>query len=295
MIFFQLVVLLLVTLVYCFSPEEVEIFQLQQELVKKYGDEIDLYKFLKLPKARDSKSKDIIKNLRNLSKKYHPDKNKKYRKLYERLNKATQILSNDHRRKTYDYYLKNGFPDYNFSKGGFFFNRVQPKTWVLLAFLYVVASGVHYALLKIQHASNKRRIEGFVQQCKEQDDTKGLGEKRLTFKQYEEDEPKQIIVRFGDVYLVEKDGSESPISSDTVTEPGILDCMFFKIPLGLWNHTFGRLIPKKEIPTMEDVSQPQKGTIEGTKNKSSKVTRAKEGQKKMTLPNGKVIYSRKKD
>lgn len=287
-------VLLLLTLVYCFSPEEVEVFQLQQELTKKYGDDIDFYKFLKLPKLRGSSSKEIVKNLRNLSKKYHPDKNRKYKVLYERLNKATQILSNDYRRKTYDYYLKNGFPDYNFSRGGFIFKRVQPKTWFLLLFLYTVASGVHYALLKLQSSSNKRRIDDFVKQCKEQDSTKGLGEKRLTFKQYEGDEPKEIVVRYGDVFLIEQDENESLISSETVTDPGMLDCMFFAVPLRIWNVTLGRLMPKKDLP-IEKVSLQEKDASEEVKVKASRVTKGREGQKKMTLPNGKVIYSRKKD
>lgn len=288
------VVFLLLTLVYCFTTEEVEVFQLQQELVEKYGDEIDLYKFLKLPKSRGSNSKEIIKNLRKLSKKYHPDKNPKYKKLYERLSKATQILSNDYRRKTYDYYLKNGFPDYNFSRGGFIFKRVQPKTWFLLMFLYIVASGVHYALLRLQNTSNKRRIDGFIQQCKEQDDSRGLGEKRLMFKQHEGDEPKEIIVRYGDVYLVEEDGNESLISSDTITDPSVFDCMFFRIPVGIWNLTLGRFLPKKVQPTKNEPQLEQNKQAEDKKSKNQ-AAKGKGGQKKMTLPNGKVIHSRKKD
>lgn len=85
---------------------------------------MDFYKFVKIKKSKDSTSKEIIKNLRKLAKKYHPDKNKKYRKLYERLNLATNILSNDERKKMYDYYLKNGFPDYDFNKGDYFFSRM---------------------------------------------------------------------------------------------------------------------------------------------------------------------------
>lgn len=289
-----IVVILLAGLVYCFTPAEVEIFQLQQELAEKYGDDIDFYKFLKLPKLKQSSAKEIVKNLRRLSKKYHPDKNRKYRKLYERLNKATDILSSHSGRKTYDYYLKNGFPDYNFSRGGFVFNRVQPQTWFILLFLYVIASGIHYVLLKIQHSSNKRRIEDFIRQCKEQDDSNGLGEKRLIFKQHEADEPKEIILRFGDVYVVEPEGNESLISADDIADPTVFDCLFFKLPISLWNKTLGRLF-KRPLPEpsveVEEVSSEgdSKSTGKGTK------TKLKEGQKKKTLPNGKVIYSRKRE
>lgn len=294
MLTFVFSVFLLATLAYCFRPDEIEIFQLQNELISKYGTDIDLYKFLKLPKLKNSNSRDIIKNLRNLSKKYHPDKNKKYKKLYERLNAATQILSNDSRRKTYDYYLQNGFPDYDFSKGGFFFKRVQPKTWFILFFIYVAASGMHYVLLRLQNSSNKNRIEGFIQQCKEQDNTNGLGEKHLTFEQYEGAEPKEIRIRFGDVFIVEPDGKESLISTETVPNPSIFDCLFFKLPISIWTFTMGRFFTK---------TQQKEQAVEGLKNHVEEPTKnaakkkgstIKDGQKKMTLPNGNVVSSRRR-
>lgn len=230
------------TLVWCFTPQEIETFQLQHDLVKKYGSEMNLYKFLKLKKGKQSTSREIIKNLRQLSKKYHPDKNKKYRKLYERLNLATNILSNDERRKNYDYYLKNGFPDYDFSKGGYFFTRVQPKTYVILLFVYIAISVIHYGVLRLQYTSNRRRIEDFIAQCKEADDTDGLGEKRLAFQQHSEDEPKELLIKFGDVFLLEPNPNgdvDKPIrtliSPDTVENPTIMDCMFFRLPIWLFN------------------------------------------------------------
>lgn len=235
-LFFIALLSLLVTFVWCFTPQEVEVFQLQHDLVKKYGPEMNFYKFLKLKKGKDSTSKEIIKNLRKLAKKYHPDKNKKYRKLYERLNLATNILSNDERKKMYDYYLKNGFPDYDFNKGGYFFNRVQPKTYVILLFVYLAVSVIHYGVLRLQYTSNRRRIEDFIEQCKEMDDTNGLGEKRLTFQQHPEDEPKELLIKFGDVYLLEpnpRDGLNpirTLISPNTVEEPTVMDCFFFKFP-----------------------------------------------------------------
>ncbi|QLQ80052.1 hypothetical protein HG537_0D00520 [Torulaspora globosa] len=288
------VVVLLSALVYCFTVEEIEIFELQRELAKKYGDDIDFYRFLKLPKLRHSTSKDIVRNLRKLSKKYHPDKNRKYKKLYERLNKATEILSNDSRRKTYDYYLKNGFPDYNFSRGGFIFDRVQPKTWVLVLFLYVVASAIHYVLLKIQHASNRRRIQDFIRQCKEQDDTNGLGEKRLAFKQHEADEVKEIVVRLGDVYVVEPEGEMCLISADDAAAPTVLDCLFFRLPIFMWNKSLGKLFSRapSQLSSQQRPEPSEKGPKRMARNGETKL---KDGQKKMTLPNGKVIYSRKKD
>lgn len=298
-----LLLLCLVSIAFCFSPQEVEMFQLQKEIVDKYNDklteEIDFYKFLRLPDGQKSTTKQITKNLRKLSRKYHPDKNPKYRKLYERLNLATKILSNESLRKTYDYYLKNGFPDYDFKKGGFFFQRVKPATWFLLSFVFLAASFMHLVILKLQYKSNVRRITSFIQQCKAQDDTDGLGEKRLFFKQHEDDPGKELVLRFGDVYVVEEDGSESLISADTIPKPTILDSLLFKLPISLWNRTLGRLMPEKKAPKE---SKKDKGGMtlaeaatKDEKEKKSKISSSKAGQKKMTLPNGKVIYSRKTD
>ncbi|CCE63342.1 hypothetical protein TPHA_0E02500 [Tetrapisispora phaffii CBS 4417] len=240
---FSLLLLLfsVATLVLSFTTDEVEIFRLQKEIATRYGEEISFYKFLKLPDLDKSTSNQIKKNLKKLAKKYHPDKNPKYKKFYSRLNEVTKILVNESSRKSYDYYLKNGFPDYNFNKGGFYFKRVQPKTWFTLSFIYIIASAMHYVILIIQYSSNQKRISSFIKNCKENDDTNGLGEKRLIFKQYQGDEGKEFLVKFGEVFAFEEDGSTTLISPDTVEQPSIYDCMFFSLPKYLWNTSIGRL------------------------------------------------------
>lgn len=287
-----LILLALVSLASCFTPEEVEIFQLQKEINTKYGEEIDFYQFLKLPKLKDSNSKEIVKNFRRLSKKYHPDKNRKYKKLYERLNLVSQILTNDSRRKTYDYYLKNGFPDYDFTKGGFFFKRVQPKTWFILAFIYVACGLIHLVLLRLQNNGNKTRIKSFIRDVKEQDDTNGLGEKRLIFKQSADDEAgKEILVRFGDVYAVQADGSEASISVDDIKEPGLRDSMLVRLPAWIWKCTLGRFIVSNKDTASDLTTQDKDKEATSTKKKTLK---PKSKGHKMKLPNGKVVHSRPK-
>lgn len=289
--------LLICAIGYCFTTAEVEIFQLQQELVKKYGSNIDFYRFLKLPNLQGSTAKEITKNFRKLSKKYHPDKNKKFKKLYSRLNIATQVLSNENTRKTYDYYLKHGFPDYDFGKGGFFFRRVQPKTWFILLFVYTAASLIHYVLLKTQVQSQRKRIQFFIDQVKSQDDTHGLGEKNLTFQQHAEDEPKRITIRYGDVLITEDDGAETPISPDTILEPGVLDTLFFRLP---WIFIKPFVKPFQSDKKQEKSSKSEKpkkvekestnGDVQDAKPRKSATT--KSNQK--VLPNGKVLTARKK-
>lgn len=101
-----------------------------------------------------------------------------------------------------------------------------------------------------------------------------------------------MVVRFSDVYVVEPDGSETLISPDTLDKPSVKNCLFWRIPASVWNMTFGKSVGsagKEEIITDSkkyDGNQTKKG------NKVKKGS-AKKGQKKMELPNGKVIYSRK--
>ena len=251
---------LLVSVAYAFKTSEIEIFQLQQELEKKYGSNIDFYKFLKLPDGKKSTSKQITKNLRKLARKYHPDKNRKYKKLYARLNLATNILADDSRREIYDYYLKNGFPDYDFNKGGFFFKRVQPKTWFILSFIFLVVSFMHFVVLKIQYNSSKRRIENFISMCKEQDPSKGMGETRLVFKQSEDDEGKNLLLKYGDVYVIEPDGTESLVTTETLQQPSVSDTILIRAPKWVWSVTLGRFTSRGTV------QQEKKGRKLGTKN-----------------------------
>ncbi|CAR24652.1 Erj5p [Lachancea thermotolerans CBS 6340] len=282
-----LILVSLVSLSIAFTPEEVQIFQLHQE-IQKYGKNVDFYKLLKLPKLKESTSQEIRKNFRQLSKKYHPDKNQKYRKLYERLNLATKILSNDSQRKTYDYYLKNGFPKYDFNKGGFFFSRVRPSTWFTLAFIYIACGLIHYVLLRLQNDGNKARIERFLREVKAQDDTNGLGEKQLLLRQSENDEGKKIIVRLGDVFVLQPDGTEALVSTKEIKNPGISESILVSLPFWLWSKSVGKLTGGFTGP--KDSSNPS--TSRAFSNK--RATRNKGPGATMDLPNGKVLHSRKK-
>ncbi|SCU95473.1 LADA_0G15808g1_1 [Lachancea dasiensis] len=282
-----------VSLAKAFTPEEVQIFQLQQELVKTYRNpDLDFYKMLKLPKLRDSSSAEIRKNLRKLAKTYHPDKNKKYRKLYERLSLATKILENDSQRKIYDYYLKNGFPNYDFKKGGFYFTRVQPKVWAIGIFIFLSCGLIHFIILRLQNDGNKNRIERFLREVKAQDDTLGLGEKRLLFRQNPDEEGREIIVRFGEVYAVQSDGKEALISTKDIVNPGISDSLLLTLPLWMWRKSVGCLFNFTTSVKNTNELPENKPSSEDSKPKPIRIHGSGE---KLELPNGKVVRSRKKN
>ncbi|CDO91711.1 unnamed protein product [Kluyveromyces dobzhanskii CBS 2104] len=239
---YVLIFSLLSAVAYCFTRDEIEIFQLQQELHKKYGSDMNFYKFLKLPNLKRSTSTEIAKNFKKLARKYHPDKNPKHRNLYERINLITKLLSDEGHRKTYDYYLKNGFPKYDYKKGGFFFKRVTPSVWFTLFFLYILAGLIHFVLLRLHNNANKRRIQSFVTKVKEQDNTNGLGESKLVFKESEESEGKQLLVKFGEVFVVQEDESLAKISTEDISDPRITDTLLVKLPKWFWNKTLGKLV-----------------------------------------------------
>lgn len=229
-------ILLCISVAYAFTTDEVEMFKLQLDLVEKYGEKITFYKLLKVDPS--SNTKQITKQFKKLSKKYHPDKNPKYRKLYERLNMATNMLTNIDTRKSYDYYVKNGFPQYDYHKGGFYFaNRLTKysQNIIILVMVSLAITFIQRGMSKLTYTSNVRRLNSFIQQCKEMDDTNGLGSKRLQFQESPDAEPKEILIKFGDVYVLEnlenglENATQTLISADTIPKPSWKNIWFLKL------------------------------------------------------------------
>ncbi|KAL6950220.1 hypothetical protein ACO0QE_000896 [Hanseniaspora vineae] len=253
---------LFISLCFCFTTEEVEIFELQKDLVKKYGKKIDFYKLLKLAKGAQSTDKEITKQFRALSRKYHPDKNVKYTKLYQRLNNAKKILLNSDARKSYDYYLKHGFPKYNFARGGYYFERYSLKGAQVMFVVFLFLNVIHYFFMKIQVKSKRANIDTFVKQMKDQyDDTDGMGIKELQFDTSETKDGSQVDrmkIKFGQVYTVEESGAEILMdSTQLVPDTKFSDVFVCKI--------LQKLLPKK---THAD-EQPQQVSKKSKKSKKS--------------------------
>lgn len=232
---FTLALLAILTVSYCYSKDEVEIFHFQLELIKKYGSNMNIYKFLKLTNIDgqnfDSKKltrKQIIKQVRKLSTKYHPDKNKKYLKLYERINIAKEILLNEDSKKIYDYYLNSarGFPKYDFKKGGFFHSlegKRQLNGMYLLVFLFMIIFPLlHFVYLKSDLVGRRLKLQSFVESILEQhDDTNGLGIKNLNFdtsKAQDGSQVDELKIKYGQVYSVEKSGEEILMDPDVLIQ-----------------------------------------------------------------------------
>jgi len=83
-----------------------------------FCSEYDCYKILGLDYAAKPSTKEITKNFRSLSRRWHPDKNKKKnaKERFVKIKKAHEILSNKENRKEYDYFRDR--PDEYFKKYG---------------------------------------------------------------------------------------------------------------------------------------------------------------------------------
>ena len=84
-------------------------------------DDIDYYAVMDLPMKEDSTDKDIKKQFRVLSKKYHPDHNPSddAREKYVKIQRAHEVLSDRRKRKVYDMKGESGVKAYETqNKGG---------------------------------------------------------------------------------------------------------------------------------------------------------------------------------
>ena len=73
-------------------------------VVAAVADEEDFYDVLGLPQKEDSSERDIKKQFRSLSRKYHPDQNPtdEAREMYKKIQRARDVLSDRKKRKIYD-------------------------------------------------------------------------------------------------------------------------------------------------------------------------------------------------
>jgi DnaJ-class molecular chaperone len=83
-------------------------------------DDVDYYEVLGLPLKEDSSDKDIKKQFRILSKKYHPDLNpsEEARDKYVKIQRAHEVLSDRKKRKVYDMKGEAGVKSYETQQKG---------------------------------------------------------------------------------------------------------------------------------------------------------------------------------
>ncbi|KAI5954554.1 hypothetical protein KGF54_002329 [Candida jiufengensis] len=288
--------LLLVSIITAWSPEDYEIFKLNDKVRQAIGPDITFYSWFNLINDPKSTSQEIKKAYRNLSKVLHPDKlnfkNQKERKKAEEkyaiLSSVNNILRDPSRKERYDYFIAKGFPKWRST--GYFYSKFRPGLLLTIFFVYILISMLHFYSLKINRKQDYKRIVNVKDEIKIQawggskvapldgSDRKLTNETGKVF----------IVKNNGDVLVEDGEVTHLIDENDINLNPGFKDSLVFKLPAKLYNLTFGRFLTPIDMSITFD--KPKEEKIEQSDEKKKKKPKGK----KMELPNGKVVYSRKK-
>lgn len=299
-----LYVLFVVTLALCWSPQDYEIFSLNDKIHNDVGKNVTFYSWLNLTQGPKSSLQDISKAYRKKSRQLHPDKFHKapkgVRKLmeerYQRLSLVGNILRDQSLKKRYDYFYSNGFPKW---KGtGYYYSRFRPGVILTLVCLYVLVGIFHYFSIKINRGQQYKRLvllkldiknqawNGSILPPSDGSDRKVVNP--MSGKEF-------IVHNSGEVSVVEKNGDDTVLhlfdENQINSTAGFRDTLFYKLAVFVYNQSFGRVLG----PIVPPQPQPpaQKLQESGPQTSSKPKTKKNKGEK-IELPNGKVIYGRKR-
>ncbi|AOA61660.1 ER-localized J domain-containing protein [Komagataella phaffii CBS 7435] len=285
----HLVILCLITAVYCFSAVDREIFQLNHELRQEYGDNFNFYEWLKLPKGPSSTFEDIDNAYKKLSRKLHPDKirqkklsqeqfeqlKKKATERYQQLSAVGSILRSESKER-YDYFVKHGFPVY---KGNdYTYAKFRPSVLLTIFILFALATLTHFVFIRLSAVQSRKRLSSLIEENKQLAWPQGVQDVTQVkdVKVYNEHLRKWFLVCFdGSVHYVENDKTFH-VDPEEVELPS-------------WQDTLpGKLIVKLIPQLARKPRSPKEIKKENLDDKTRK-TKKPTGDSK-TLPNGKTIY-----
>lgn len=288
------------------SNEDYEIFSLNDKVRKDLGSDTTFYSWLGLLKGPKSTKDEIAKAYRKLSRKSHPDKFRgKSRKekrhaeeRFQRLSAVGNILKDKALKQRYDYFYKKGFPTL---KGtDYLYSRFRPGIVLTLILLFVVVSAFQYTALRISRKQDHKRIASLIEEIK----LLAWGNSLIPpldglARRVQSPMGKEFLVSsMGEVSLIDVDekGNEflAPLDAGDINlSPSFKESYFYLLPCRLWNCTFGYLTGAKIDTTYNYVNPDQKKKIAEEVTEKRKKKNHQKGER-VELPNGKVIYSRKK-
>ncbi|CAK9436951.1 uncharacterized protein LODBEIA_P14520 [Lodderomyces beijingensis] len=293
------VVLFLFGVCLAWDKDDYEIFKLNDQIQQVLGAETTFYSWLGLEQGPSSTRDEIKRAYRQLSRKLHPDKassaprkaQKQAEEVFAMLSLVGDILSDQSKKKRYDYFHAKGFPKW---KGtGYYYSKFRPGLVFTMVLLYVLVGVFHYFALRINRLQNFKRIANIRSDVKSQAwggsqvPPADGSDRRLT----NEMNGKVFLVKnTGEVYI--EDGEELHLvdEHEINVNPVFKDTLFFKLPAKLYNATLGRYL--KPIDTLVQFAKREEAKEVA---EPAKVVKKKQPKgKKMELANGKVVYSRKK-
>jgi len=155
------IVLSFASLVFAWTKEDHEIFDLVSALEAAEGKETTFYSLLEV--SPSASSAEIGKAYRKKSISLHPDKNrgvKDAEKRYARLGVIAKILRDKEGRERYDFFYKNGVPKWRGT--GYYYERFRPGLITVLIFLIILTSGIQHAIQRHNRTRDLGRIERFI-------------------------------------------------------------------------------------------------------------------------------------
>ncbi|RLV95438.1 hypothetical protein JA1_000990 [Spathaspora sp. JA1] len=291
------------------SKEDYEIFSLNDKVHQDLGKEVTFYSWLGLERGPKSSREEINKAYRKLSRKIHPDKvSSKSRKVkkqaddrFQLLSSVGNILKDKSLKRRYDYFYDKGFPRW---KGtGYYYSKFRPGVGTTLVILYIIVGTLHMVSLRINRKQDYKRIADLKSTLvKEAWEGSPFPPAGITDRKLVNEAGKAFVVKpDGSVYVV--DSSDSDTEGELVEldeneinlKPGFKESLFFKIPVAIYNLSIGNWI-SKPIDTSITYVNPKRAQAQEAEKVEKKRARkkAQRGDKKIELPNGKVVYSRKK-
>ena len=294
---FLFLILLIIGIASAWSPEDYEIFKLNDKVRQVLGQEVTFYQWFNLTKGPKSTPVEIKKAYRKLSRALHPDKvkvkakRKKAEEKYAMLSSVYNILRDASRKERYDYFLDKGFPKW---KGtGYLYSKFRPGLVLTVFVVYILVSVLHYFALKINRKQSFKRIVEYKNQLKNQAWNGSIvppsdgSDRRLM---NEMNNTTFVVKNNGDVYVEDDEGLHLIDEHEINVNPTFKDTLIFKVPAKLYNFTFGKVF----TPINTEVAYEKPHSKAEEEDQVDPVKKKKNKGKKMELPNGKVVYSRKK-
>jgi hypothetical protein len=184
------------------------------------------------------------------------------------------VLRNPHRRERYDFFLKNGFPEWsraskssiNVVRTGkdYLYSRFRPGLALTLIFLFLFISGMQYLFHSLTASRQRAHIDRYIEQVKEiawrphggQAPLSGA-KKYITLGDQSEDgdgRSRKFAIDFmGNVYLIDPDtGAENLLDVNEIEGASWKRTLLYSLPMLVWRSTVGRLLKKGEVEPVKE-------------------------------------------
>lgn len=286
------------------TPQDYEIFSLNDKVQQDLGKDTTFYSWLDLPNGPKSTLQEISKAYRKKSRLLHPDKvsgsislKKTAEERFQRLSSVGNILRDQSLKRRYDYFHSKGFPRW---KGtGYYYSKFRPGVILTCTILYILVGVIHFVALKIGRKQDFKRLRDLKEQIKKQawggsqiPPVDGSSRKVMndsTGKEF-------MITPDGNVSLVvsepKKESYLMPLDENDINiNPGFKESLFFKLPCNLWNVSLGKVLGMT-VDTTVVFENPKTEVNEIPADQKKKSKKKVQRGKSFELPNGKVVYGR---